>query len=1133
MSENEKNITNGKSDIFQTEDKHLGKQFQIKTSILFKIIIPFLIIFLVPAGLMVYLAGITKIGLGDIKSKTSKTAVKTNESYINTVANIEGTVKLQALEKISSLSGYIELIFKTEGDELEDPDDISTNESLIKLVNQKKIGAAGSICIVDTINDEILLHRLIEAGTAISKAFPNLTKLIKEKKYNNLLVELDKEKERMKKGFGGAGLSNRVLSKSKIFITKNKDGSDKKEFWVVTPILGTQYSLAGTTSLESLAKTLLSEVSKALDEVKNNVVMVEETSKNIWQIYLRNFLFILIIGIVVLILVFIFLRHSFLKPIGHLALEAKRIGGGDFEGNISITNKDEIGQLGWILEKMRVSIKDMVVKLEDANEDLKEMNRVKTAFFANTSHELKTPINGILGLVDACIDGAYGAVDEKIADVLNMVKKSGSRMLGIVSSILDMAKLESAKFEIKKDKVPLKTLFDEVSEVTKASIANKGSVKFIQDTDDKIMDTPVNKELFANILNNLLSNAVKFTLNGMVKAIVKNDNEVIEIAVIDTGIGINEKDSGSIFESFRQVDGSAGRQFEGAGLGLSIAKQAVDMLKGTINLCSVPKKGSAFIIRFHIKGESLDESFNDEQKDEYLQIIEDLYSEYGGELISDDKKVLDTSLSKSEQVIESESEPFNTVENGSLGLSASGKILVVDDDPINVEVAKKRLEMSGHKVITAYGGAEALDVMEKNLPDMVILDLMMPEVSGYDVCNSMRNNEKLKDIPVIMLTAKADQKDKLEGLNLGADDYLSKPFDKEELATRVKNILKNRRLRDDAAKKREQRIQREKLMMLGKVMGGVSHEIKSPLGVITQNLGDMDGYLNEFVGFYHNSPVGHLDSSLKENIKQLTFDIINNIESRLLYEDPETTFLREEKFMDWLDENNIKIDQKYITRFLDLKFSDKSADKFKMLLLSNKNNTELIDSLRIIDRLFTIMISLKEASNRMINIAKAIGEYMHYRPEPVQVDLNKSLNTTLILLNKLLKEGITVQKDFNPTSLLVVNGIEGELNQVWTNIIMNAVDEMKGKGELGIKTEQDNENILITISDSGGGIKEKDLNKIFSSYYTTKEIGKGTGLGLYISMDIIKKHQGSINVYNSDKGAVFEIRLPCFYSSAK
>jgi signal transduction histidine kinase len=434
---------------------------------------------------------------------------------------------------------------------------------------------------------------------------------------------------------------------------------------------------------------------------------------------------------------------------------------------------------------------------------------------------------------------------------------------------------------------------------------------------------------------------------------------------------------------------------------------------------------------------------------------------------------------------------MSTITSPKLSVSApslstiSGLILIVDDTPTNLEVISEALSDAGFEVAIATSGERALQQIERCLPDLILLDVMMPGIDGFETCRRLKANERTCGIPIIFMTALADTDSKVKALDLGAVDYITKPFQEKEVMARVRTHLQlhhlTKLLEMQVAQKNAeleasqlQLIQNEKMSALGGLVAGVAHEI--------------------------NNPIGFLNGSI-HNAKDYVQDLLEHLALyQQHYPNPATQI---------------------------------------------QDNAEEIDLEFLCEDLPKLLDSMQGASDRITNISTSLRTFSRADTDrKVSADLHDGLDSTLLMLKYRLKAnenrpGIAVVKNYG--YLPEIECFPGQLNQVFMNIIANAIDvfdemsktrsfeEIEANIQLiAIETKVVSKQVYIRIRDNGVGMNEEIKAKIFDHLFTTKSVGKGTGLGLAIARQIIvEKHGGVIDV-NSEvgKGTEFVLTLP-------
>lgn len=408
-------------------------------------------------------------------------------------------------------------------------------------------------------------------------------------------------------------------------------------------------------------------------------------------------------------------------------------------------------------------------------EELERSNGFKSDFLSNMSHELRTPLNSMLILSKLLSNNIGKNLTEKQVEQANIIYKAGNDLLMLINDILDLSKIEAGKIEMVMQKTPVAEIAESIEGLF-TSIATQKDISFNVKVDTDVpafMHT--DKFRLEQILKNLLSNAFKFTEKGgtvgfhISKAsagtkyshgvLLQKDVEVICFAISDTGIGIPEEKQSDIFDAFKQVDGSTSRKYGGTGLGLSISRQLTGLLGGEVQLHSAEGEGSTFYV--------------------YLPVM---YVIPGAEISAD------------EEMIEPDVQRFKAIKYNSIPMVPldnmkrllKGKtILITDDDERTVESLKMIFETYGPTLITAGTGIEALKILEANPNiDLVLMDIMMPGMDGYEAIKKIRSKNIFRTLPIIVLTARSIRSDLDEGLLAGVSDYMQKPLDiKQLLAT--------------------------------------------------------------------------------------------------------------------------------------------------------------------------------------------------------------------------------------------------------------------------------------------------------------------------------------------------------------
>ena len=380
------------------------------------------------------------------------------------------------------------------------------------------------------------------------------------------------------------------------------------------------------------------------------------------------------------------------------------------------------------------------------------------------------------------------------------------------------------------------------------------------------------------------------------------------------------------------------------------------------------------------------------------------------------------------------------------------KVLIVDDTPENLRLLRQALEPEGYSILVASNGEGALKIAGSAHPDLILLDVQMPGMDGFETCHRLKQDETTQDIPVIFVTAEAETESVVEGFCVGGVDYIIKPFKNEEVLIRVQTHLKidhlyqallasNIKLKE----MQNQLILKEKLASMGNLVAGVSHEINSPVGAI----------------------IGAAD-----------------VASRCLT-----------KIMDIYEEASGTI---------------REGAEFKKVLRVLKDSVQ----------------NVATAGERIDRIVRNLRKFARLDEDAFQkVNLHEGLDSAVELCEHQLKSNISIEKAFGEVPPILC--FPGELNQIFMNLLLNAIQAIETQGTIRIETSSEENNAYVKISDTGVGIPDDEVNKIFDPGFTTKGVGVGLGLGLSISYDIAQKHRGEITVESEvGKGSTFTLRVP-------
>ncbi len=389
---------------------------------------------------------------------------------------------------------------------------------------------------------------------------------------------------------------------------------------------------------------------------------------------------------------------------------------------------------------------------------LQKLDKLKDEFMANVSHELRTPLNGIIGISESMLDGATGTMNQTQRYNLSLVVAAGRRLFHLVSDLIDFSQLKHREIRLNPRPVWLREVVDVVLKLSTPLVGTK-SLRLINDIPADAPPIQADEDRLQQILHNLIGNAIKFTGSGEIRVSAEVKRQFLDITVSDTGPGIQAADHERIFESFEQADGSITREHSGSGLGLAITRQLVELHGGHIRVDSSPGQGSRFHFLMPLAAER--EGFSGNKPADKRQLF---------------MGTKDLTL-----------EPVQVAEDAAD--ENTFRILIVDDEPVNLQVLVNMLSIQKYAVTRALSGAEALAALDRQTYDLVLLDVMMPHMSGYEVCEAIRERYPANELPVVFLTARNQVTDLVQGFETGANDYLTKPVAKNELLARIKTHI--------------------------------------------------------------------------------------------------------------------------------------------------------------------------------------------------------------------------------------------------------------------------------------------------------------------------------------------------------
>ena len=461
---------------------------------------------------------------------------------------------------------------------------------------------------------------------------------------------------------------------------------------------------------------------------------------------------------------------------------------------------------------------------------------------------------------------------------------------------------------------------------------------------------------------------------------------------------------------------------------------------------------------------------------------------------------------------------------------ASERILVVDDNRLNRFKLQHDLEQQGFVVGQAENGRQALAALRADPYDVVLLDILMPEMDGYETLAEMKRDADLRDVPVIVISALDEIDSAVRCIEMGAEDYLTKPFNPTLLRARLGASLKEKKLRDlEKAFLRQELVlrQQDKLATLGKLSAGLAHELNNPAAAAQRGavqLRDAVATLQRALLLVGRLGLSDAQRALLAELQTAAAERAGAPATLSMLERSD----REAQLQDWLETRGVEQPWEVAPPLVDAGFGPAELAPVEATF-SAAQVGPVLTWVGATAATLGLIAEIAHGAGRIVDLVRALKSYSYMDQAPVQlVDVHEGLDSTLVMLRSKLKR-IEVRREYaaQPPH---VQAYGSELNQVWTNILDNAADvlnKMEGQGTITIRTHREDAHLVVQIEDNGPGIPEELQSRVFDPFFTTKPPGQGLGLGLNISHTIVaQRHKGSLTVASRPGQTLFQASLP-------
>jgi signal transduction histidine kinase len=773
-------------------------------------------------------------------------------------------------------------------------------------------------------------------------------------------------------------------------------------------------------------------------------------------------------------------------------------------------------------------------------EELANLDRAKTAFFSNVSHELRTPLTLILGPVEDALLSETPPARES----LEMLHRNALRLLKLVNGVLDFVRIEVGRMQATYEPTDLSLLTAQLASVFRSAVERAG-LKLVIECPPLPEPVYVDREMWEKIVLNLLSNALKATFEGEIRVSITSDVNGAFVTVRDTGTGIAERELPHMFERFSRIEGARRRSHEGSGIGLALVHELVEMHGGSIQVESKLGEGSAFRIHLPFGHDHL--AYGHVKKDAGSPLVlqgsaESYVQEALGWLTGHDH--LRNEIASSVAGDQSH-------EGAADKLQTDRPFVLLVDDNADMREYVRSLLGGRFNVISASNGKQALEEVEHRLPDLVLTDVMMPEMDGFALLSALRRSPATAVIPIIMLSARAGEEARIEGVEAGADDYLTKPFTARELIARVEAQLKMARMRREAAE--QQAALTQEINRARQAAGEALEHV--PIAFCTMDCDYRITYLNaagvQLAALSGKPHMGArlwdlypelIGSEVEANVRRAMEDRVP-VEFEQFFPTPanETWF----QFYVYPQPGEGII--LYCRNTTETRKAEQALRRSEQLAAAGRLAAsiahEINNPLEAVTNLLYLAkndVGLSSNSKDLLEIAdKELQRLSHItarslkfyrqRTAPALTALEEVLDSVIYFHDPPIRlHNVTVERRYRPAPPVLCQ--PGEIQQVFTNLISNALDALPDKGRLvlalGPAKRKEEPGVSVTIADSGSGMDQEMFARLFHPFVTTKGEA-GTGLGLWVSKGILDKHNAYVSVRSKPNcGTVFRIFFP-------
>lgn len=768
-------------------------------------------------------------------------------------------------------------------------------------------------------------------------------------------------------------------------------------------------------------------------------------------------------------------------------------------------------------------------------ESLAEIDRAKTAFFTNISHEFRTPLTLMLGPLEdlAATDKTDSKLSVADREELTRVHRNAARLLKLVNNLLEFSRIEAGRATANYEPTDLPVFTAELASVFRAA-TEKAGIQLNVRCEPFSSPVAVDREMWEKIVLNLISNAFKFTFEGSISIRLQQDREKQEftLTVADTGIGIPEAEIPRLFERFHRVEGGQGRSFEGTGIGLALVNELVRLHGGNLGVESQLGVGTCFTVTIPCRQA---EPAGDQSGSRIsLGNAASGFTQEAVQWLAHDVAGVDLRSPLKAGPVSSEPHP------------GRARILLADDN-VDMRNYVERLLTEKWDVLRASNGREAFETAARECPELVISDVMMPEMDGFELLKALRANPTTRSIPVIMLSARAGEEANIEGLQAGADDYLIKPFSARELMARVTTQLALR-----------QRSSQFESLVRQAPIGIVVIDANLRFQQINPVALPVFGDIPDLIGSDFHTVVRKLWTP--EYADEVIHIFQHTLDTGEPYSTPKRAEYRVDRelteYYEWRVDRIAMPDGGYglVCYFRDISTEVRAEDALRKSeklaavgRLASTISHEINNPLESVTNLLYLIKGearedstralVKLAEQELLRASEVVRHSLKFHRQTTKPERERVadlLDSTMAVYETRFRHShIQIHRRYLDS--ISVSCFSSEIRQVFANLLSNAFDAMRPGGSLRLVVRDSRDwmtgepGVRVAVADTGSGMSQTTLKHVFEPFFTTKGM-QGTGLGLWLSAEILERHRATVKIRTSQapgqSGTIFYLFFP-------